>query len=185
MLPGCKKNNEGRIISTPEELKCLYLDTYVHRLRHRPAKDDFKPLKLMKEILFSKRLELVKMNKSQPWEMIELEKVLSKLKNDKARDPHGWINEIFKLGVIGTDLKLSLLLMFNRIKIDMNFPDLMKYANISSIYKGKGEKTNLSNDRGIFNITVLRSIFMKLIYNDNYEALDSSMSDYISAIISL
>ena len=41
------------------------------------------------------------MNKSEDWNTQSLKKVLSKLKNNKSRDPHGLITEIFKLGVCG------------------------------------------------------------------------------------
>ena len=41
--------------------------------------------------------------------MEELEIVLRKTKNGKARDPEGLAREIFSLNVIGENLKLSLL----------------------------------------------------------------------------
>ena len=50
-------------------------------------------------------------------------------------------------------------------------------ADVATIYKGKGEKCDLKNDRGIFLVTIFRSILMQLIYLDNYEVLDLSMSD--------
>ena len=53
----------------------------------------------------------------------------------------------------------------------------MEFAGITSIYKGKGEKIDIENDRGIFIVTILRSIFMKLLYNDNYDIIDINMSD--------
>ena len=43
--------------------------------------------------------------------------------------------------------------------------------------KGKGGKSNLDNDRGIFLVTIFRSILMRLIYMDKYEEIDKSMSD--------
>ena len=45
------------------------------------------------------------------------------------------------------------------------------------IYKGKGPKSELLNDRGIFIVTILRTILMRLIYLDYYTQLDESMSD--------
>ena len=53
----------------------------------------------------------------------------------------------------------------------------MRWANITSLYKGKGDKLDLNNDRGIFLVTVFRSILMKLIYNDKYDIIDQNMSD--------
>ena len=62
-----KKDSKGKLVSSPEELKNLYIDTYIHRLRHRPIKPGFELLKILKEELCAKRLKLVKMKPSQPW----------------------------------------------------------------------------------------------------------------------
>ena len=51
-----------------------------------------------------------------------------------------------------------------------------QFANITSIYKGKGDKNDLENERGIFGINILRSILLKIIYNDEYENIDENMS---------
>ena len=36
-LPAGKKNLKKQLITNPEELKSLYLETFKYRLRHRPA----------------------------------------------------------------------------------------------------------------------------------------------------
>ena len=41
----------------------------------------------------------------------------------------------------------------------------------------KGDRQNLENDRGIFNLVIIRKILDKLIYQDNFEIIDSKMSD--------
>ena len=87
------------------------------------------------------------------------------------------IREIFKPEVIGKDLKSSMLTMFNRIKQEMELPSFMEVANIISIYKGKGERLDLNNDRGIFLVNIFRSILMILVYNDKYPIVDKNMSD--------
>ena len=63
------------------------------------------------------------------------------------------------------------------MKHENYFPDFMRKADVSTIYKGKGEKSDLNNDRGIFIVSVFRSLLMKLIYLDIYETIDNSMSD--------
>ena len=65
---------------------------------------------------FLMRIEHSRQNKSPEFTMIELEKVLKSLKNAKSKDFNGYINELFKEGVAGTDLKTSLLMMFNEMK---------------------------------------------------------------------
>ena len=74
-------------------------------------------------------------------------------------------------------MKISLLALFNLIKDSGQIPEFMELAEVATIYKGKGDKSNLDNDRGIFIVTILRSILMKLIYIDEYDTIDGSMSD--------
>ena len=63
------------------------------------------------------------------------------------------------------------------MKTENYFPDFTRLADVTTIYKGKGEKSNLSNDRGVFIVTIFRSLMMKLIYKDIYVIIDESMSD--------
>ena len=177
VIPVGKRDRSGNMITNHMGLKHLYLDTYMHRLRNRPIKNDFQEIKDLKTELFKLRLKIAQSTHTDPWNMEHLDNALKSLKNDKARDPHGWVNEIFKDGVAGKNLKLSLIKLFNAIKYENYIPDFIELADVATIYKGKGEKSRLENDRGIFIVTILRSILMKLIYLDEYEVIDSSMSD--------
>ena len=141
-----KVDSGGRVVTTPEELKKLYLNTYVHRLRHRPIRPELKYLESLKTELFYKRLELVKYKTIEPWTLKDLRVVLKSLKNNKSRDPHDLINELFKPENIGSDMECSLLLMLNRVKKTFTFPEIMHFANIMSIYKGRGKMNSLEND---------------------------------------
>ena len=126
------------------------MKTYIDRLRSRPIKEEFEDLKSLKLVLFNLRKQLCKKQKSKAWEMKDLDAAIKDLKKDKARDPNGWINDIFKEGVAGNDLKVSMLVLFNRVKSENYLPGFIRKADVTTIYKGKGEKCNLSNDRGIF-----------------------------------
>ena len=53
----------------------------------------------------------------------------------------------------------------------------MSFSNITSIFKNKGSRLEMKNERGIFILNVLKKIIDKLIYVDNYEGIDSNMSD--------
>ena len=63
------------------------------------------------------------------------------------------------------------------MKSENSIPEFVRLADVVTIYKGKGEKSSLENDRGIFMVTTFRSILMHLIYEDKYEQIDQSMSD--------
>ena len=176
-VPVGKKDKAGNLISNHAGLKELYLQTYMHRLRNRPIKDDFQEIKTLKDNLFELRLRLANSNKSAPWTMDDLELVLKNLRQGKARDPNGWVNDLFRNNVAGKYLKMSMLKLFNKMKSENYIPEFIRLADVATIYKGKGEKSNLENDRGIFLVTEFRSILMRLMYLDTYSEIDSNMSD--------
>ena len=122
-------------------------------------------------------MSLASANKSVPWTIKDLEFVLKNLKEGKSRDPNGWVNDIFKKEAAGKYLKNSMLKLFNRMKAENYIPDFIRNADVVTIYKGKGKKCDLQNDRGIFLVTTFRSILMRLIYLDKYSIIDSNMSD--------
>jgi hypothetical protein len=109
--------------------------------------------------------------------MDELEVVLRQLKNNKSRDPMELSNELFKPDNAGSDLKLAVLKMSNKIKKQQVFPKAFSLCNITSLYKNNGSRKDFNNYRGIFRVTVLRSILDKLIYNDEYEGIDANLTD--------
>ena len=177
IIPIGKKDKSGNLVTNFEGLKSLYLKTYINRLRNRPIKSEYEEIKAMKEELFELRLSLAKSNKSDPWTMEDLVSILNELKGGKARDPNGWANELFTNEVAGKSLKISMLKLFNKMKEENYIPEFIQNADITTIYKGKGDKHNLDNDRGIFLVSTFRSILMRLIYRDKYSKIEKNMSD--------
>ena len=86
--------------------------------------------------------------------------MLKSLKSGKSKDPNCYICELFGEGVIGTDLKNSLLLMMNRMKNMISIPHCLKSANLTVLHKKKSN-LDLNNYRGIFVSSVLRTVLMK------------------------
>ena len=92
---------------------------------------------------------------------------LEKLKNNKCKDPHGHINELYKS--MGEDGMKSLLDMLNQIKLEIIIPSKLNVSNVSTIYKGKGSKQEVINLRGIFKLPIIRNILDRMICNDEEE----------------
>ena len=57
---------KNQLITNPEELKELYLQTYKYRLRHIPAQPGFEDFLEMQEQLFKHRLDQSKKVKTFP-----------------------------------------------------------------------------------------------------------------------
>ena len=173
--PMAKKDKNGTLITDKKLLEKLYLDTYVDRLKPNKMVSELEKLETLKEYLFKLRYNICKAKQSQEWSNEDLENALKCMKNNKARDAQGHLYELFRFG--GKDLKDSMVRMFNIIKKKKKeYPDIFKPSNITSLYKKKGEKADLNNDRGIFNIVKIRSILDRLVYNDKYSIIDSHMS---------
>ena len=65
----------------------------------------------------------------------------------------------------------------NRIKTELSYPEALELYDISSIYKNKGARNSFENYRGIFRVPIFRSILDRLIYNDEYQKIDTNLSD--------
>ena len=174
--PSAKKDKSGNLITTKPALLQLYKSTYIDRLSPKEIQPNFTQLKKMKENLFEMRFEISQSRKSPDWTIGQIEKVCKTLKNGKARDESGLIFELFKPPYAGDDLYKSLTLMFKKIKTNLIIPNFLQKMSITSFYKNRGLKCDLSNDRGVFNVSKIRSILDRVIYSEVYPTIDSELS---------
>jgi len=175
--PSAKFDPSGRLVTDPEELKRVMSNHFTQRLRNRPIITGMEELKNLKEELCEMRLEYVRGLPFETWTMEDLDKTLASLKKNKSKDPYGIISELLRPEMIGRDLKEALLLMLNQIKIQMKIPSPLTKVNIIPIYKGKGDRRLLENQRGIFIANKFKEVLLKIIYNEEYDVIDNNMSD--------
>ena len=176
ILPTAKRNNRGKIVFSPRDIKRVLSKEYKDRLRSRPARPDLRSIRKQRKLIFKKKMKLASSSESKLWTMEDLEKALSDLKNNKSRDSEGLINELFKPNVIGANLKQSFLVMFNKVKTKKMIPLFLNFTNITTVPKS-GSIIEPINERGIFRVSVVRYILMRLIYNSKYADIDRNMSD--------
>ena len=67
--------------------------------------------------------------------------------------------------------------MMNQVKRTQTIRALFRLRDVTPIFKNKGSCLELDNDRGVFNGTVLNSIFQKLIYKNIYDTVDQNLTD--------
>ena len=167
----------GNLLTNDEKIQEAALNVFTKRLENRPMKDDLKHIREAKESLCKNILKLAGSNKTPDWKMKDLKRVLKNLKKQKSRDPLGLANDIFRPEVAGDDLKLAIVKMMNNIKDQQKYPECLELCNISSIWKQKKSKNEFDSYRGIFRLTVFRSILDRLIYNDEYKNIDRNLTD--------
>ena len=175
--PTAKLDKNGKLVTNPQKLLDLYLETYSDRLRHREMKKEYADVFHLKNNLWKLRLEKCLQVKTEAWTEKNLKIVLNKFKKNKTRDPLGMVNETFKPGVIGGKLERAILSLLNSIKSESVVPTILRLANISSIWKRKNSKLSLESDRRIFVLCVLRHMLDKLVYNDLYPEIEANMSN--------
>ena len=136
----------------------------------------YEDILFLKTELWKYRFENLKKKVTNPWSLKQLDKAIKSLKNNQTRDPMGLISELFKPGMIGEQLKGATLSLMNSVKESMQVPSNMQLSNITSIWKKKASRMDMSSDRGIFVLTAVRKILDKLTYLDKYPDIDLSMS---------
>ena len=108
----------------------------------------------MKTELWNVRYRHLLSKKTEEWSINNVIKAVKDLKSNKTRDPFGIYNETFKDCAEEGDLMRALEKLVNGIKTWQYLPKHMSYGNITSIYKNKGSRRNLENDRGIFILNI-------------------------------
>ena len=169
-------NKDGQLLTDANGILDVMKEEFTFRLRNREIDSRYEDVKQLKEYLCQLRLEITKNSDFFPWELSDLERAISRLKNNKCRDPHGHINELYKN--LGKNGLLSLLALLNRIKEEVLIPDLLRISNVSILYKGKGSKHDVINLRGIFKLPIVRNILDKLIYIDDQKVLNQNMGQF-------
>ena len=174
--PMAKVDKNGQIITTKQGILNLYEAEYKERLAQTNPHKNYDEIQKLKEDLFELRFKIGSNRKTEDWSYGDLEKICQKLENNKARDRDGLIYELFKPKNCGSDLIQSMVKMFNQIKNKLIIPKFLQNMSITSIWKHKGSRSSLSNERGIFNLSRPRVVLDKLIYQDIYDTVDSNLS---------
>ena len=130
--PMTKHDEEGNLVTAPGALKKLYLETYRDRLSHREMKPELLDVYFLKMELWMSRLNNIRKIKTAPWDNEKLDAVLGGLKNNKSMDPNGMVNELFKTGCIGTEMRKALIHLFSGTKKEQFIPLFMALSNITS-----------------------------------------------------
>ena len=131
--PMAKLDKMGNIITTPSLIRNLYLKTYIERLKHREMNAEFLEIFNIKTELWRRRCNALKLKISPRWSLKELNVVLKSLKNNKSRDPHGFLNDVFKPSMAGNNLRVGILNFVNGVKDNFYFPQFIQWANITTI----------------------------------------------------
>ena len=174
--PTAMKDSKGNLITEDEAIKERALEVFEKRLEGNEMADSLKEFESDTNKLCKLRLKLAKMKKTKPWDIKDIKLALKGLAKDKSRDVDGYANELFAITVAGDDLLLAVLKLLNCIKDRQQFPKSFEKCHITPLHKSKS-KNDFENYRGVFRVSVIRSIMDRLLYIDSYETIDNNLTD--------
>ena len=90
-------------------------------MRRRPIRPGLESYQKEVEDEFETVLKETEQNKSENWNLAQLDTVLKSLKKKQSPDAKGLVNELLCYDNIGSDLKRSILMLCNNIKDKTNF----------------------------------------------------------------
>ena len=140
----------GNLLTNDDKIQDAAVHTYTKRLENRPINENLEHIKDAKEALCERLLKVAAANKTPPWEMRHLDKVLKNLKRNKSRDPLGYCNELFRPEVAVDDLKLAILKLMNRIKRITSSQQVWNSATFPACGRGRAHKMILTIIEGCF-----------------------------------
>ena len=186
----CKKNRKstntmgtsviteaGNEVFGEDLIKDTYMKEFTHRLRQRQISPELKNYEKRTRLLCQLYIEQAKSNMSPEYSVEELDNVVKNLKRKKSpgRDslppeiPLNW----------GGKLKNLTLAVMNNIKNSHEIPVQWLNVLISTIYKNKGNKKILVNQRGIFLKQILSKMFERINMNrieENVKRIDPTQA---------
>ena len=174
--PTAMLDSKGNLLTTDKAIEERAIEVFEKRLEGNEMEDNLKELEYDTNKLCELQLNLSKSVRTEPWDIEDLKEALKGLAKDKSRDADGYANKLFAMDVAGDDLLLAVLKLLNCIKDKQQFPKAFEKCNITPLHKSKS-KNDFENYRGVFRISVFRSIMDRLIYIDSYETIDSNLTD--------
>lgn len=175
--PTAVRNWRGHIVDNKADKCKAAVKEMKERLRPRPTIPSYKFINQLDKELFSLKIEKAKTKKQKEFTPSDLLKVLKKLKTKKARDFSGLNNVIFKPNNSSRQFRRAILNLINKITRDKTVPRFIRRAIISLIPK-LGSRMKFSNYRGIFLLSVLRGILMKMIFMRNRDVVEENMTEF-------
>ena len=171
----CKQSRKQNMMSTSIEtedgtelygnelIQNAYRDEFKHRLRKREIIPELKNFEMRSEQICKLKLMESKLVREPDYTTKELISVMSKLKYGKSSGRDKIPPDVYKSS--GTQLTQQILQVINKMKNEVNIASQWNNVQVSTLYKNKGKKKQLVNQRGIFLKQVLSKIFGKINMN--------------------
>ena len=159
------KTKDGKTkLTEKNQIQERYKEYFQELLENRKIRDEYKELEKLNNEIFKNNMKIRVYEEdaiNQQIDPEEMQKTLKILKNDKTPGPDEIANEILKNS--GKNLLNNILKMINYFLEKEEIPEELMKINIKTLYKGKGEISDLKNQRGLFLSNSILKLLEKII----------------------
>ena len=172
-------NENGEVETEVEKIKEIFKKFYtkLFTANEKGNTQEEKDAQQMQDILFESIKNIAnneegssKINKN------EIEKSIRELKKKNTCDSQGWNNKMLLNS--GKDVENSLQIILNEIDQYGIIPNEWTEVIIKSISKGKGDKRDVQNRRGLFITNIVSKVYEKIKLEKNNDKLNKGISKY-------
>ena len=161
------EDENGVLHEDPEEIKEIHARYYENLLKRTPSETvEGKETEEIVELIERGMEMLASRTMPQKSGRAEIELVVNKLDEKKARDAGTWSNLEIKAG--GTEMIESLYRIFERMDMELAIAEEWEQMEIKPIHK-KGQRTKMPNKRGLFLPNNIGKVYEKVVKGRNNE----------------
>ena len=118
-------DHKGQLLTENKDIIKEAERHYSEVFKDKPINKEHEEYRQEREALCLERLEECSKIKTPEWTESDVTIILKQLKNGKSKDAYDLPNEIFKPGTAGDDLVSAVTKLMNRIKSELNYPELL------------------------------------------------------------
>ncbi len=170
------KNKQNILCYEQEDQKQAFKEHYQDILQTRALNKNMLSLDDDINMIFNRHMCQANLCVIKEFSTSEIKQVIRELGKSKAAGTNEVTYEMIKNG--GQNVILYMCKLFNQILESKTIPEEWLKVAIKSIYKNKGKKEDLKNQRGLFLTQTTSKIFEKLILKRIRPNLENNMTDF-------
>ena len=172
------KSKDGKTkLTDKNKIQERYKEYFKELLINRKTNEEYlEHERINKEIFNNMKIKAYDKNKiNEQISISEIQKTMKILKNNKTPGPDEIANELLKN--TGTNLQINMQNMINMFIEKEQIPDELTRIYIKTLYKGKGEISDLKNQRGLFLSNNILKFIEKIIQTRADPFIEESFSE--------
>ena len=170
------QDDEGNMCENPDDIRKIHADWYKQLLTTSKGTTAVEKdaEQVIKQIWNS--MKIIAKNKPPiKTTREEIDKVVQKLDIKKAKDSSNWNNKIIKEG--GEEILKSLKKIIEKVDEQREIPEEWQEMEIKVTHK-KGDKTRMSNKRGLFLTNNISKVYERIVKERNSENYTAGISEW-------